>query len=244
MNQNQINALKIETLKEKVIFALDVDALVKTTPYIEALSPYVGCFKIGLELMNAAGTPQAVHHIQRLGGAVFLDVKFNDIPHTIGAASRVVSGLGVKFFNVHASAGIDGIKAAADQKGSSQLLVVTILTSMDDATCERTFGTIAQNKVVQFAHDAVAAGADGIICSPRELEILSPIPELADLLKVTPGIRPDWSEANDQKRTLTPKEAIALGASHLVIGRPISSPPRGIGGPIEAAQAILKELDV
>ena len=228
--------------REKLIYALDVDALAKTTPYIDALSPYIGCFKIGLELMNSAGTPQAVHHIQRHGGQVFLDVKFNDIPNTIAAASRVVSGLGIKYFNVHASAGLDGIKAAADNKGSAKLLVVTILTSMDDATCERIFGTISQNKVMQFAHDAKQAGADGIICSPRELEILGAVPEFKDLLKVTPGIRPQWAEANDQKRTLTPKEAIALGASQLVVGRPISNPPRGIGSPIDAAKAILTEI--
>ncbi len=101
---------------------------------------------------------------------------------------------------------------------------------------------MTQSKVVQFAHDAKAAGADGIICSPQELELISQVPELKDLLKVTPGIRPEWSEANDQKRTLTPAQAMTLGATHLVIGRPISNPPRGIGSPVDAVKKILEEI--
>lgn len=228
--------------REKLIFALDVDALPKTTSFIEALSPYVGCFKLGLELMNAVGTPQAVHHIQRHGGQVFVDCKLNDIPNTVQGASRVISELGVKFFNVHASAGLEAVKAANEVKGTSKLLVVTVLTSLDDATSEKIFGTLARNKVIQFAHEAREAGADGLICSPQELELLGQVNDFKDLLKVTPGIRPSWAQNDDQKRTLTPKEAIAAGATHLVIGRPISNPPRGIGGPVDAAKAILEEI--
>ncbi len=228
--------------KENIIFALDADSIAKTTPYIEALSPYVGMFKVGLELLTAQGAPAVVQHIHRLGGHVFFDGKFDDIPTTVGSASRVVANMGVKMFNVHASCGIDSIKAAADNKKSSLLLVVTVLTSISDAESERIFGAMTQSKVVQFAHDAKAAGADGIICSPQELELISQVPELKDLLKVTPGIRPEWSEANDQKRTLTPAQAMTLGATHLVIGRPISNPPRGIGSPVDAVKKILEEI--
>ncbi len=228
--------------KEKLIYALDVDTIAKSTAYLEALSPHVGLFKVGLELISAAGAPSVISHIQRHGGQVFFDGKFCDIPNTVAKASRVISGLGVKMFNVHASCGKDSIKAAAENKGSAQLLVVTVLTSMEDAECERIFGTISQNKVLQFAHDAKEAGADGIICSPQELEILSSVPDFAKLLKVTPGVRPEWAEANDQKRTLTPGDAIRKGATHLVIGRPISSPPRGIGSPIDAVAKILEEI--
>lgn len=228
--------------KEKLIFALDVDALVKATPYIEALSPYVGCFKVGLELMNAVGTPQVVQHVLRHGGQVFADCKFNDIPNTVRGASRVVAETGVRFFNVHASAGKEAVKAAAEVKGTAKLLVVTVLTSLDDSASEQIFGSVAKNKVLQFANEALDAGADGIICSPQELELLGQVAEFSSLLKVTPGIRPEWAQADDQKRTMTPKEAIAAGATHLVIGRPISSPPRGIGNPIDAAKAILKEI--
>lgn len=228
--------------KEKLIFALDVDALVKTTPFIEALSPYVGCFKIGLELMNAVGTPQAVQHVLRHGGQVFVDCKLNDIPNTVMGASRVIANLGVQFFNVHASAGLEAVEAAASVKGNSKLLVVTVLTSIDETMCESVFGKSVKEKVIQFAKEAVSAGADGLICSPQELAFLNEHSELQSLLKVTPGVRPQWAQSDDQKRTLTPKEAIAAGATHLVVGRPISSPPRGIGSPIDAAKSILAEL--
>ena len=228
--------------KENIIFALDADSLAKVTPYIEALSPFVGIFKVGLELLTAQGAPTVINHIHRLGGQVFFDGKFDDIPHTVGAASRMVSGMGVKMFNVHASCGMDSIKAAADNKGGSLLLVVTVLTSTSDEESKRIFGASAHEKVFQFAQDAKAAGADGIICSPQELELLAQLPDLREMLKVTPGVRPDWSEANDQKRTLTPAQAIKMGATHLVIGRPISNPPRGIGTPVDAAKKILEEI--
>lgn len=228
--------------KENIIFALDADSLAKVTPYIEALSPFVGIFKVGLELLTAQGAPTVINHIHRLGGQVFFDGKFDDIPHTVGAASRMVSGMGVKMFNVHASCGMDSIKAAADNKGGSLLLVVTVLTSTSDEESKRIFGASAHEKVIQFAQDAKAAGADGIICSPQELELLAQLPDLREMLKVTPGVRPDWSEANDQKRTLTPAQAIKMGSTHLVIGRPISNPPRGIGTPVDAAKKILEEI--
>ncbi|MFM8316445.1 MAG: orotidine-5'-phosphate decarboxylase [Deltaproteobacteria bacterium] len=228
--------------KENIIFALDSDSLAKATPYIEALSPYVGMFKVGLELLTAQGAPSVIHHIHRLGGQVFFDGKFDDIPNTVGAASRAVSSMGVKMFNVHASCGLDSLKAAADNKGNALLLVVTVLTSIPDAESQRIFGAQPHEKVIQFAHDAKAAGADGIICSPQELELLAQIPDLRSLLKVTPGVRPEWAEANDQKRILTPAQAMKMGATHLVIGRPISNPPRGIGSPIDAAKKILEEI--
>ena len=235
----------METLtspKDKIIFALDLDALPKATPFIEGLSPYVGCFKIGLELMHSVGTPQAVQHVHRHGGQVFVDCKLNDIPNTVMGASRAISGMGVKFFNVHASSGVEAIRAAASEKGQAKLLVVTVLTSLDDSSSLNIFGKVAREKVLDFAKEAVDSGADGLICSSQELEFLGPLPEFKDLLKVTPGIRPSWASSDDQKRILTPKEAIEAGASHLVIGRPISTPPRGIGSPIDAAKAILQEI--
>lgn len=228
--------------KDKILFALDVDALPKATPYIEALSPFVGAFKIGLELMNAVGTPQVVQHIHRLGGQVFVDCKLNDIPNTVRGASRVIADLGVKYFNVHASSGIEAIKAAAEVKKEAKLLVVTVLTSLDEPQCLSIFGKTPQEKVVQFAQEAKEAGADGIICSAQELSFLKAHPDLDSLLKITPGIRPSWAEEGDQKRTLTPKEALVAGATQLVIGRPISSPPRGIGNPVDAVKVILAEI--
>jgi orotidine-5'-phosphate decarboxylase len=150
--------------------------------------------------------------------------------------------MGVKYFNVHASAGVEAIKAAAEEKGTAKLLVVTVLTSLDDAASQGIFGKTARDKVLDFAKEALDSGADGLICSSQELELLGPIPEFKNLLKVTPGIRPTWAQSDDQKRTMTPKEAIQAGATHLVIGRPISNPPRGLGSPIDAAKAILEEI--
>jgi orotidine-5'-phosphate decarboxylase len=236
-----MNELVIEP-KEKLIVALDFDSLAKAGPYIEALTPYVGHFKVGLELINAAGAPAVVHQIQRLGGRVFFDGKFSDIPNTVGQASRVVASLGVNMFNVHSSCGRAAMKAAADAKGSALLLAVTVLTSMDEAVAQMVFGATVQEKVLQFAREAQESGADGIVCSPQELEFLSPFEELKKLLRVTPGIRPSWYEANDQKRTMTPTEAIKMGSTHLVVGRPITNPPRGIGSPVDAAKKILEEI--
>lgn len=228
--------------KENIIYALDVDSLARATPYIEALSQHVGMFKVGLELITSQGAPSVINYIHRLGGQIFFDGKFDDIPNTVGAASRAVSSLGVKMFNVHASCGLDSIKAAADNKGSSLLLVVTVLTSISETESTQIFGAPAHEKVIQFAQNAREAGADGIVCSPQELELLTELSDLKNLLKVTPGIRPSWAEANDQKRILTPAQAMNLGATHLVIGRPITNPPRGIGTPVDAAKKILEEI--
>jgi orotidine-5'-phosphate decarboxylase len=228
--------------KDRIIVALDVDSLEKAAPLLEALSPFVGAFKIGLELMTAVGAPQAVRFVHDRGGQVFFDGKFNDIPNTVLGATKAVAGLGVKMFDVHASSGKASIEAAARHKNKSALIVVTVLTSFDETECQTTFGAPPEEKVVQFAHEALSAGADGIVCSPQELKLLASRSALQKLWKITPGVRPSWAEAGDQRRFLTPKEAIAQGATHLVIGRPLTQPPPEIGSPKEAVQRILEEL--
>ena len=228
--------------EDKIIVALDVDDLEKAKSLIEALAPYVGCFKIGLELISSVGGPQAVRFVHGLEGEVFYDGKFKDIPNTIGRASRAVSALGVKMFNVHASAGIEAMRAAVDNKGISLVLAVTVLTSLEENNAHLIFGAPSKAKVLQFARDARIAGCDGIICSPRELEFLRNYPELKGLLKVVPGIRPRWSVAGDQKRITTPSDAIKAGADYLVIGRPITNPPPEIGGSVEAVKRITEEI--
>src|SRR6478736_380100 len=137
--------------KLRLIVALDVDSLARSTPLIEALAPHVGYFKVGLELITAAGGPSVVHHVQRLGGQVFYDAKFNDIPNTVGAASRTVGTIGAKLFTVHASAGLEALKAAAENKGSAECYAVTVLTSMDEANCQHIFGELPIDKVKKFA---------------------------------------------------------------------------------------------
>ena len=229
--------------EDKIIVALDVDDLEKAKCLIEALAPYVGCFKIGLELISSVGGPQAVRFVHGLEGEVFYDGKFKDIPNTIGRASRAVSALGVKMFNVHASAGIEAMRAAVDNKGISLVLAVTVLTSLEENNAHLIFGAPSKAKVLQFARDAKIAGCDGIICSPQELEFLGNYPELRGLLKVVPGIRPKWSVTGDQKRIMTPSDAIKAGADYLVIGRPITNPPKEVGSSVEAVKRIIEEIE-
>ena len=229
--------------EDKIIVALDVDDLEKAKSLIEALAPYVGCFKIGLELISSVGGPQAVRFVHALGGQVFYDGKFDDIPNTVGRSSKAISELGVKMFNVHASAGIEAMRAAVDNKGNSLVLAVTVLTSLEENNAHLIFGAPTKAKVLQFARDARIAGCDGIICSPQELEFLYDYLELDGLIKVVPGIRPKWSVAGDQKRITTPSDAIDDRADYLVIGRPITDPPKEVGTPVDAVKRIIEEIE-
>jgi orotidine-5'-phosphate decarboxylase len=195
-----------------------------------------------LELLTAVGAPQVVQHLHRLGASIFFDGKFDDIPNTVGQASRAVSRLGVRMFDVHASSGEASVRAAAQNKGSSLLLAVTVLTSFDELESQRIFGASSESKVALLSAMAAQAGADGIVCSPRDLPLVEALNFPKPLLKVTPGVRPRWAEGQDQKRTMTPAEAIRAGATHLVIGRPILRPPAGVGSPVEAAKRVLDEI--
>lgn len=230
--------------KERIIVALDVDSLDKAKSLVESLAPHVGCFKIGLELLTAEGAPQVVAFVHALGGKVFFDGKFNDIPNTVGSAAKVVAQMGVSMFNIHASAGIEAMMAAVANKGQSFVLAVTVLTSLEESLEENNthliFGGPSKAKVLQLARDAKLAGCDGIICSPQEIELLGKQKELRGLLKVTPGIRFTNSLPDDQKRTMTAREAILAGADYLVIGRPITQAP----DPVKAAQKIAQEITV
>lgn len=227
--------------KDRLIVALDVDSLEKAGPLVEQLAPSVGCFKVGLELITAVGAPQAVRFVKERGGEVFFDGKFDDIPNTVAAASREVSRLGVKMFNLHASAGIEAMRAAVANKGDALVLAVTVLTSHSDETAKVVFGASAAEKVVQMARMAVESGIDGLVCSAQELSLLAD-GGIRNLLKVTPGIRPSWAAGGDQRRVMTPRQAIEAGADYLVVGRPITQPPLKIGRPVDAVRRILEEI--
>ena len=229
--------------KEKIIVALDVDDFEKAENLVKDLAPYVGCFKIGLELISSVGGPQAVRFVHGLEGEVFYDGKFCDIPNTVGRASNAAGRLGVQMFNIHASAGIEAMQAAVAKKWKSKVLAVTVLTSLEENNAHLIFGAPTKAKVLQFARDAKIAECDGIICSPQELEFLGNYPELKGLLKVVPGIRPRWSVAGDQKRITTPSDAIKAGADYLVIGRPITDPPKEVGTPVDAVKRIIEEIE-
>ncbi len=228
--------------KDRIWVALDVPTLDEAGVLAKELSPFVGGFKVGLQLITGAGAPSVVSAIQRVGGRVFYDGKFDDIPNTVGAAAREAAKLGVAMFNVHASAGIEAMRAAVANSGNSGVIAVTVLTSLDEEECNHLFGGPSKVKVVEWARDAVLAGVDYILCSPLELDVLKKRKEFSSVNFITPGIRPAWAAAGDQKRITTPTDAIRDGADMLVIGRPITNPPEGMPR-VEAAQRIAAEIE-
>jgi orotidine-5'-phosphate decarboxylase len=241
----------MEIAKERIIVALDVDTQNEAIELASKLRDHVGLFKIGLELLNSIGIG-IVQKIVDLGGQVFLDEKFHDIPNTVAGASKAVTRLGIKMFNIHTMGGIEMMKLAgqatkeeADKLNMERPLIlgVTILTSIDQRMMDqelRISGDIV-TQVVHLANLAERAGLDGVIASPHEIEAIhKSISE--KMLIVTPGVRPSWAALQDQKRVMTPTEAILKGASYLVIGRPIIKPPAKIGTPVEAAKLIEEEI--
>ncbi len=230
-------------IRDRIIVALDVDTFEKAELLVQKLKHFASCFKAGPQFLNAVGTPQAVSFLHSNGVKVFIDEKFNDIPHTVGKAAGIISSLGVHMFNVHASAGQEAIEAAVKNRGRSLVLGVTVLTSIDDEECVSIFGDVSGKKVLQFGRMLLKAGAQGIICSPRELELLQEDREFDRLFKVNPGIRPKWAGSNDQRRVMTPTEAILAGADALVIGRPLTDPPKEVGEHEIAGRMILRETE-
>lgn len=235
--------------RERIILALDVDTEKKALELVEKLIGSVGAFKVGMQLYNICG-PLIVHRIQELGGRVFVDLKFHDIPNTVAAAARVMTGLNCFMFNVHAAGGREMMTAAIQsaQEEASRLscstplaLAVTVLTSISQQQLhDDMFITdrSVEQTVVDWAQMAQECGMNGVVCSPQEI---APIRQAcgSDFIIVTPGIRPLWSAKNDQKRITTPRDALELGADYMVIGRPITAAE----DPREAAQKIIDELE-
>ncbi|OGY41668.1 MAG: orotidine 5'-phosphate decarboxylase, partial [Candidatus Buchananbacteria bacterium RBG_13_39_9] len=212
--------------KERIIVALDVPDLDRAASLVRTLKPYVGMFKVGLQLISAVGLPQIVDWFYKQGcraGQVFVDNKLHDIPNTIGAAARVISEMSVGMLNVHASSGLEGMRAAVENSKSGPdtggpeqfrdtlVLAVTVLTSLSEKQCEEMYGAYPAAKVLQMALMAQEAGVDGIICSPKEIGVLRATEKLQNMLLVTPGIRPAWAAAGDQKRVMTTAEAVKVG---------------------------------
>ena len=236
------------TARERLVLALDVDDFKKAEELVGELSDYVGVFKIGSQLFTAEGA-KVVDMVNKRGGKVFLDLKFHDIPNTVARAAEVATKLGVSIFNVHTSGGYEMMKAAAEatKKISVTLgirkpiiLGVTLLTSINQEILEKEIGIKKRLKeqVVHLAKLAKAAGLDGVVASSWEIkEIRKACGE--DFVILTPGIRPTGKSSDDQKRVMTPREAIKLGANFLVIGRPI----RNAANPVEAAKQILREME-
>lgn len=228
---------------ERIIVALDTNELSEATNLVDMLWDKIGMLKIGLQLLTAVGALDIIYELKKSMGnkpRIFLDGKFCDIPNTVGKASAAAASLGADMFNVHASCGLEAMKAAVANKGDAKVLAVTLLTSIGTEECRRIYGVSPIRVVEGFVRDAMACGIDGIICSPKEVQFVS---RITDMITVVPGIRPSWAAANDQKRITTPRDAILAGADYLVIGRPITSPPEGVGGPVGAAELIVGEIE-
>ena len=223
--------------RDRLIVALDLPSVAAAETMVARLGDSVSFYKIGYQLAFAGGLSFASALI-RDGKQVFLDLKLHDIGNTVAKGVESVARLGARFLTVHAYP--QTMKAAVEAKRQSHLkiLAVTVLTSYDDADIaaagyDMTVGELAADRAAQ-ARDI---GIDGLVCSAAEVSLLRPIVG-ANMLLVTPGIRPSGAASGDQKRIMTPSAAIAAGANHLVVGRPILE----AADPRAAAQAIVSEI--
>jgi orotidine-5'-phosphate decarboxylase len=229
-----------------IIAALDVSGVERALKLAQEIRPAVGAFKIGSELFTTGG-PEIVQRIRSSGAPVFLDLKFHDIPNTVAKAVAAATRLEVQMLTIHTSGGSEMMRAAqesaqqtARQCGWAAPLVlgVTVLTSMDSRTLAEIGGNAnVGTQVERLAGLALKAGLGGLVCSPLEIAALRQVLP-GEVQLVTPGIRTGAEKGDDQKRTLTPKEALDAGANWLVIGRPIY----GANNPRAAAEEILESL--
>ena len=225
--------------RDRLIVALDVDSSTEAQRIVRAVGDAASTFKVGKQLFTAEG-PQVVRDLVASGKKVFLDLKFHDIPNTVAAAVIQAKHLQVSMLTVHASGGGKMLKAAADAAGGSTLvLAVTVLTSLTDAEiAEIGFAGNVQAQVLRLGALARANGVRGLVASAHEAKELRR--ELGDdFAIVTPGVRPAGTDKGDQARVVTPADAIRNGASHIVVGRPITAAL----DPARAAHAILEELE-
>ncbi|HVM61738.1 MAG TPA: orotidine-5'-phosphate decarboxylase [Verrucomicrobiae bacterium] len=214
-------------MKSKLIVALDVDTFQNAVRLVEATRNVVDVYKVGSQLFTRVG-PRIIEFLHEQGRDCFLDLKFHDIPNTVAKAVESAAALKVRMLTLHASGGEEMLRAAAAVADHPLLLGVTVLTSV---------GGNVRAEVLRLARLAKKSGLNGVIASPREIH---PLRELLGekFLIVTPGIRPAKAERGDQRRTMTPAEAIIAGADYIVVGRPIVD----AASPARAAQRIAEEV--
>ena len=235
-------------MNNKLIIALDVETADEARKLFSLLGPQAGMFKIGSQLFTAAG-PEFVREIVAEGGRVFLDLKFHDIPNTVAAACREVVRLGVSLFNVHAAGGGEMMRRAAEATAEiavreslppPKLIAVTVLTSANAAVLRETGITgELEAQVKMLSELAAASGLDGVVASPHEIAAVRSVVKREGFLIVTPGVRPATSAHDDQKRVMTPGEAVRAGADYLVVGRAILNAP----DPQSAARDVVAEME-
>lgn len=200
-------------------------------PSFEAVKQFLALFpageslylKVGMELYYATG-PEIVSYLKDLGHSVFLDLKLHDIPNTVKSAMKVLSHLGVDMTNVHASGGVEMMKAAREGLGKeAKLIAVTQLTSTSEEQMRdfQNIQTSLQESVIHYAKKTAEAGLDGVVCSAQEVKLIKEATS-QDFICLTPGIRPSGAVLGDQKRVMTPADAYQIGSDYIVVGRPIT----------------------
>jgi orotidine-5'-phosphate decarboxylase len=236
-----------QTAKNKLIVALDVETAREALELFSALKDVAGMFKIGSQLFTSEG-PKLVREIVAAGGRVFLDLKFHDIPNTVAHAGVEAARLGVSIFNVHACGGSEMMRRTAEAVAETaererftrpQIIAVTVLTSADDSVLnEAGFSSNTKEQAARMARLADEAGLDGVVASPHEVELVRETVGRRDFIVVTPGVRPAGTDRDDQRRVMTPAEAVRAGADYLVVGRAILK----ASDPALAAQRIIEEM--
>ncbi|HZS17483.1 MAG TPA: orotidine-5'-phosphate decarboxylase [Candidatus Udaeobacter sp.] len=225
-------------IKDRIIVALDVATKNEAIELAKKLRDQISFFKIGLQLYTAEG-PEIVHAVASTGANVFLDLKLHDIPNTVARAVESAGRLGVQMLTIHLSGGREMIRAATSSRANNMLLLgVTVLTSStDDMLREIGVREDLDDHVLRLAKLGVDEGIEALVASPHEIKTLRR--EFGPKIKiVVPGIRPTWSAPGDQKRIMTPREALEAGADYLVIGRPVTAH----ANPGEAVKQILAEF--
>lgn len=228
--------------RDRLIVALDVSNAASAQQIVGKIGDYAAVYKVGKQLFTAEG-PQVVRDLVAAGRKVFLDLKYHDIPNTVAGAVQEAGRLGVSMLTVHASGGRKMLKAAAEAAASSPakplVLAVTVLTSLSDEDLQEIgVGGRAVDQVLRLANLARDSGCGGVVASPQEVRQLRQALGTGFAI-VTPGVRPAGAATDDQARVTTPAEAIRNGASHIVVGRPITEAP----DPAGAARAILEEIE-
>ena len=228
----------LEDFRPRLIVALDVSTASAAQQLVQQIGDAVSLYKVGLQLFTAEG-PGVVRDLIASGRKVFLDLKLHDIPNTVGRAASAAAQLGASMLTVHGSGGAAMLRAAveaADRRLS--ILAVTVLTSLNDEDLpEIGFSSGTLDQALRIASLARSAGCDAVVTSAREVSALRKM--LGEGFGIiVPGVRPQGSDRNDQERVATPAEAISAGASHIVVGRPITRAPN----PAAAVESILQEM--
>lgn len=223
----------------ELIVALDVPNFEAAKAIVERLGDSVSWYKVGKQLFTAEG-PEMIRYLKSKGKNVFLDMKYHDIPNTVGQAIRSAARIGADIINVHASGGPAMLAAAAEaaRETGKIVIAVTVLTSMDQEQLSAIgIDVTPAEQVTRLAKLTKEGGLAGVVCSPREISLVQDACG-KDFITVVPGIRPAWAAANDQKRIMTPGEAAAVGATYIVVGRPIIAAE----DPVAAAMKVREEL--